>query len=265
MTFSAGSRQSGSFHPDETPAAVCASILNRHSRRSSVPRLALATLCVLSASTIRAADDQPPTAAEEKAIQLIRSLKGEAKVDPALDTKARVSAVFDSATDAVLIRLYKEEAIGAIEIRNTSKLSDRGFSTFAAMNRLQKLILSGGGMSYTEATRLGKCRELTTLYVGGMKMTDKTTAGLRGLTQLKALDLLDSPVSDRAVDTILVFQGLEELNLSGTRVTDAGVKKLLSLPKLKTLQLNNSKVTRAGVDALTDALKNENRDLVVRW
>jgi Leucine-rich repeat (LRR) protein len=212
-----------------------------------------------------AADPPKPTAAEEKAIKLVKTLKGEATIDPALNEKARVSAVFESATDATLLGLYKDESIGAVEIRDTKKLSETGFSTFKAIKHLQKLILAGGGMSYIEATRLSECKELHTLYVGGMKMTDDNIAGLKGLTKLKVLDLLDAPVGDKAIDTIVKLTDLEELNLSGTKVGDAGAKKLLALKKLKILQLNNTKVTRGGVDAMTDVLKKDKRETIVRW
>ena len=229
-------------------------------------RIAYACLTLsIAVATTFAADTPKPTAAEEKSIKLVKSLKGEGTIDPALSEKARVSVVFESAADRTLLDLYKDESIGALEIRDTKKLSETGFSTFKAIKHLQKLILAGGGMSYIEATRLSECKELHTLYVGGMKMTDDNIAGLKGLTKLKVLDLLDAPVNDKAIDTIVKLTDLEELNLSGTKVTDAGAKKLLTLKKLKILQLNNTKVTREGVDAMTDVLKKDKRDTIVRW
>jgi len=225
------------------------------------------TLLALSISIppVLAAESPKPTPVEDKSIKMLQSLKGEATIDPALNEKARVSVVFESAADDTLLRVYKDESIGALEIRDTKKLSERGFSTFKAIKNLQKLILAGGGMSYVEATRLSECKELTTLYVGGMKLTDNNIIGLKALTRLKTLDLLDAPVTDKSVDTILKFTELEELNLSGTKVTDAAAKKLLALKKLKILQLNNTKVTREGVDAMTDELKKDKRDTIVRW
>jgi Leucine-rich repeat (LRR) protein len=228
-------------------------------------RLAVTPLVLAVVLPAFAADPPKPTAAEEKLLAKLKGLKGEATLDPELDAAARVAVTFEKAEDKTVFAFYKEDGIGAVEIRDIKGLNDQGFAGLKRMKNLQKLVLAGGDLKYLEAKHLSECPRLTTLYVGGVKMSDAAIIGLKGLTKLKTLDLLDAPISDKAIDTIVQFADLENLNLSGTKVTDAGVKKLLAMKNLKRLELNNSKVTRAGYDALVSVLEKEKRELIVRW
>nr|MCU0703867.1 hypothetical protein [Fimbriiglobus sp.] len=80
---------------------------------------------------------------------------------------------------------------------------------------------------------------------------------------LKTLDLMDTAVTDKGVDSLLALTKLEELNLSGTKVTDAGVKRLLQLEGLKLLQLNNTKVTAAAIGMMEEELRAGKRGLKI--
>lgn len=212
-----------------------------------------------------AADRKPATEAEQKTIDLVKKLGGTAAVDDELGEKARVSVVFDKTDDAAVTKLAKNETIGGIEIRDSKKVSDRGFATLKHVPHLKKLVIAGGVIQPAEAREIAQVTSLRILHLGGSKIADAELGYIKKLTGLTFLDLMDSPVTDAGLKAVLELKALEELNLSGTKVTDAGAKKLLDLPKLKTVLLNNSKVTRTGVDAITDTLKASKRELIVRW
>ena len=70
------------------------------------------------------------------------------------------------------------------------------------------------------------------------------------LKHLKILWLNNSGISDRALETVGRFRGLEELHLSNTRVTDAGLAHLAALKDLKILSLANSGISDAALPHL---------------
>lgn len=181
-------------------------------------------------------------------------LGGTAKVDPALDEIARVSATFAAATDAVVFQLVKLPEVGAIRIDDATKLTDKGLAALKELPDLQRLQLGKCPLTDAKAAALGTLRTLDTLHVGSSGLTDLGLAGMKKLVNLKSLDLLDAAITDKAVPTLLLFKKLEELSLAGTKFTDKGVPELAPLEKLKTLKLQNTAVTRKGIDAIEKAL-----------
>ena len=65
------------------------------------------------------------------------------------------------------------------------------------------------------------------------KVADADLDGLKGLTDLEALDLGGTQVTDVGLEHLIELTHLQHLNLTGTNVTNAGVKKLQQalLPK----------------------------------
>jgi hypothetical protein len=228
-------------------------------------RVILLGWAVVMSGMVAAADKKTATEAEQKVIELVKKAGGKAAVDDELGDKGRVAVTFEKTDDAALLKLAKSEAIGAVEIRDSKKVSDRGFAVLKHLPNLKKVVIAGGVIQPTEAKEIGQLKSLEVLHLGGSKIGDSELSYLKGMAGLKMLDLMDSPITDAGLKTVLELTALEQLNLSGTKVTDAGAKKLLGLEKLKVVQLNNSKVTRGGVDAMTDVLKASKRELIVRW
>ena len=220
-----------------------------------------APLLLLLAAPLLAAAGKP-TDAEADAIAAVKKLGGSAEVDSALDEQARLSVVFDRPTDAALLAVAKLPAVGAVDVRDGTKITEKGFAALKELPDLQKLFVGKGVISPAEAEAVGTLRTLGVLVLGGCKLTDAELGQFKKLRNLTTLDLMDTAVTDKSADTLLALTKLEEVNLSGTKVGDAGAKKMLELGKLKLLQLNNTKVTAAAISEMEDELKKDSKRVV---
>jgi serine/threonine protein kinase len=104
----------------------------------------------------------------------------------------------------------------------------------------------------TEVTDAGleQLRGLTQLRVLNLSTTHVTDAGLehvKGLTQLQVLSLYNTNVTDAGSEHLKGLTQLCELNLSYTQVTDAGLNRLKGLMRLQKLFLAHTPVTDAGL------------------
>jgi internalin A len=78
---------------------------------------------------------------------------------------------------------------------------------------------------------------------------------LSGLTSLKSLDLqFNLRFTDAGLANLKGLTNLKLLNLTHTKLSDAGLVQLKGLTKLSTLVLTNTRVTSAGVEELQQAL-----------
>ena len=78
-------------------------------------------------------------------------------------------------------------------------------------------------------------------------------AEVGNLTELRALDLAHSTVTDEGLAQLKDLQKLRSLGLSGTRITDQGLVHLEKLRSLQWVWLSKLTVTEAGVERLKDA------------
>jgi hypothetical protein len=96
---------------------------------------------------------------------------------------------------------------------------------------------------------------LSSLKLGATSVTDNALkTELPRMTQLKKLDLSQTQIGDKTLETIGDLGGLEWLNLWGTQVTDSGLMKLKDLSKLRKIYLWQSQVTKKGAAALKKEL-----------
>ncbi|MDR1964637.1 MAG: hypothetical protein LBQ50_12720 [Planctomycetaceae bacterium] len=103
-------------------------------------------------------------------------------------------------------------------------------------------------------------RELTTLkrlYLS--ELNSVSDAGILNLVYLKDLDTLDIweiPITDQSLETISKLANLKTLSIRSTQMTDASADLLLAMPKLENLRLeDNSKMTQAALDKLRQSTK----------
>jgi hypothetical protein len=66
------------------------------------------------------------------------------------------------------------------------------------------------------------------LQMANPDVTDGTLVYLKGMKQLRELDLNDTQVTDEGLAVLAGLPALEELRLRGTKITDEGFKKYLS-------------------------------------
>jgi serine/threonine protein kinase/sugar lactone lactonase YvrE len=80
---------------------------------------------------------------------------------------------------------------------------------------------------------------------------DRDLAALRGLTNLRSLNLDHTEVTDEGMQDVAGLTGLVSLSLTNTQVTDAGLAKLKSLAGMDDLRLDKLPITDAGLAHVT--------------
>ena len=107
-----------------------------------------------------------------------------------------------------------------------------------------------GGVSDAGLAKLRGLTQLKSLQLSGKEFTDAGLVNLRGLTQLESLILCYTQVTDAGLVHIQGLTRLRHLDLGGTQVTDAGLVNLRQLTQLGVLDLRQTKVAGAGLAEL---------------
>jgi dipeptidyl aminopeptidase/acylaminoacyl peptidase len=97
---------------------------------------------------------------------------------------------------------------------------------------------------------------LKILDLNGTKVTDKGLVQLQGLAELWLLNLNNAEVTDAGLMHLKGLTNLEHLLLGGTEIKDAGLVHLRGLTQLRELGLKHTQVTEEGVKNLQQALPN---------
>lgn len=102
-------------------------------------------------------------------------------------------------------------------------------------------------------TRAG--RPVIGVSLAGVPLTASAVETLVSLTDLTALTLRGTGLTDRGLSPLARLPALTRLDLSDNpEVSDAGLEPLMSMRHLVTLDLRNTQVTAAGMDRLQKAL-----------
>ena len=105
------------------------------------------------------------------------------------------------------------------------------------------------------AEKLKGLENLKPLDLSYTKITDAGLVHLKGLPNLEELDLVGCyKITDAGLVHLKGLTKLEYLNLSYTNITDAGLEHLKGLTKLERLGLRETNITDAGVKSLKEAL-----------
>jgi Leucine-rich repeat (LRR) protein len=103
------------------------------------------------------------------------------------------------------------------------------------------------GATDERLAQAGQLSELMYLSVEGGQVTDAGLEHVTGLTKLRSLDLLDTPVTNIGLASLNRLTSLEMLTLSGTKVTDEGMSHLKGMPLLDSLSLDDSPISDVGL------------------
>jgi hypothetical protein len=198
----------------------------------------------------------PPTPDEQKAIDHVARAGGKAEIDPKLPPTARVSAKFESATDALLLTLKKAPQVGALDVFDATRCTEKGFAALKELPDLRKLSVGKSVMTLGRARAVGQCKELRRLYLAGCELTDAHLALLKPLTMLEWLDISDNPVTDKGMAAVKTLERLQELYLGKTGITDKALTELKALDGLRKLNVVGTKVTGEAAEKFADEMPN---------
>ncbi len=128
-------------------------------------------------------------------------------------------------------------------------LTDDGLKVLPST--LKVLNLGNTGMTDKALKEIARSKGMQQLVLGSLV---SELADIKGLTQLRYLNVNDSQVGDAALKDLAGMTELEFLGLRGTKVTDAGLKDVAEHKKLKELYIGGTKTTDAGIAELKKAL-----------
>jgi hypothetical protein len=110
-----------------------------------------------------------------------------------------------------------------------------------------KVTLPGTNVTGVGLSLLKGLTQLRYLDLNGSKVTDAGLAYLKGMTKLSYLDLSNTRITDLGLEHLKGLTELETLKLGSIQISDYGLKHLKSLRKLKTLDLSG---TQTGDDGM---------------
>jgi hypothetical protein len=105
-------------------------------------------------------------------------------------------------------------------------------------------------LSDAQAAYLKGFTRLRRLSLAGCPMRGPGLATLRGLTELRELDLGCPTLTDLFAEELAGLTQIERLSLAGSSLTDEGIRHLRGLTRLEDLDLTGTKVTAAAAAAL---------------
>jgi serine/threonine-protein kinase len=157
--------------------------------------------------------------------------------------------------------------ITAIDLSQATNFTDSDVPLLAAFKELTSLDLSNTRISDASfigdgaIARLiddGTLRNLTTLQLANVPISDKGLMKLAKLDKLTTLDLFLTHISDAGLAGLRTLGGLrnvEHLYLGRNAITDAGLKELADCRQLKTLDLVRTQVAGIGFRQLASLTK----------
>ncbi|MFA8020258.1 hypothetical protein [Bremerella cremea] len=150
-----------------------------------------------------------------------------------------------------------------------------GYNPAQPQRQLQALVLTRGQLDSTELAAIWQMHQLKRLEMNFVEVDPTEMAGLRELARvesltlrgihlppeslpntadnfsLRELALLQSPIDDEDIATIVRTGGLlTTLRFDRTQITDQGVRRLLDLMDLRSLAFYSDELTQKSVDTL---------------
>ena len=108
--------------------------------------------------------------------------------------------------------------------------------------------------------RLADLPQLEVLILDGKSLSDAELRHLRGLSQLKILEINHSPIDGSGLD-LANLRHLEELSLFQTSLNDAGAQRLEGLDQLCSLDISGTKITDQALVSLSRLKRLQSLDL----
>ena len=214
-------------------------------------------LLISFATAISATAADTPTLEEKAAMAAIVKLGGKAEIDSRLAVDARIVVKFDGGGDTVLLGLKKYPQVGAIQIFDASRCTEKGFAALKSLPKLRKLIVEKADLRPQAISAIAECKDLRHLGLVNCGLNDARVAGLKGLTLLNHLALSENPlITDKSMAAVKEFDRLQVLYLTKTAISDKGLAELKVLDGLRTLSVKGTKVTLDAAEKFPEDMPN---------
>ncbi len=169
-------------------------------------------------------------------------------------------------SDETISRIARLPKLEYVNLRPSSKITDKGLVHFAGMHGLQGVDLFSDGISGAGLVNLTGLERLKSLSISGWA-TDASLGHVATLSRLESLWLHEAvEVTDEGIAQIANLTNLRGLRLGGRwddsgiqdsmKITDQGLETLYGLENLEFFHLDTVNVTQAGIDKLGETLPN---------
>ena len=145
------------------------------------------------------------------------------------------------------------------EVKAVAALKDLGARIrFNDQGRVIHVNLMGKGqITETDLVHLAGMNTLESLWLlDNADITDAGLPHLKGLVNLRRLDLWESKITDAGIDHLAGFDFLETLDVRSNDITDAGLEKVMEMSgrgafaNLSALHVDGCKVTKEGITTI---------------
>ncbi len=138
--------------------------------------------------------------------------------------------------------------VTVVGFNTNCKATDVTFAQIGRLTQLWQLMLIESSVNDASLSHLKGLTDLRSLeLLRDTRITDAGLSNLTGLRNLTRLILPRNQVSDAGLAHLKGLTDLTELNLWGTQVSDAGMAHLKGLTKLSSLEVGNTPVSDAGL------------------
>lgn len=139
-------------------------------------------------------------------------------------------------TNACTGHIAMIEKLEWLRLNELSQITDSAFAKLKSLKKLQRLDLSGSGIS-DEACEIIGGFNLESLDISKTQITDSGFEKIKNLKHLTSINFSDTKIGDACFEVLSGFQKLTEIDLDGTMVHGSGIEKLGKLKKLLSLKL----------------------------
>lgn len=184
----------------------------------------------------------------------LRRWLGQDFFDRIVDARIDYSSGTLGETDTALAGLRRLPYLRSLALGGSLDLTDDSLMRLASLTKLRSLSLTHVRVTPDGLAHLEQLKALETLMIQDAPLVDAIPPVLRGLVNLKNLQLNGTRIGDHDLIGLESLEQLEELGLSGTRISDLALMHLRVLKRLKRLDVSATRATAAGVADFQRAL-----------
>lgn len=146
------------------------------------------------------------------------------------------------------------EDVQEISLGSHRDLRDEQLINLRKFPCLEELDLKHTNLTDSGIAHLAACRNLRSLSLRFVPVTDDSASVFASLPRLRELDLWGTEITDETLRELAALRELQSLTLHDTAVTDAGLEYLESYPALEEVALARTEVTSEGKERLRSAI-----------